>query len=52
MLCYSILLDGGFLKRKLGSARKRASAEDVVEFTRCLRNLPQLSPHRLHRILY
>jgi uncharacterized LabA/DUF88 family protein len=52
MLCYAILLDGGFLKRKLGSARKPASADDIVAFTRAIRTLPELAHHRLHRILY
>lgn len=52
MLCYAVLLDGGFIKRKLGSASKPATAEDIIGFTTRLQNIPALVGHRLHRIYY
>lgn len=52
MLAYSIMLDGGFIKRKLGSAQQPATADDIVKFTDALRQHERLSAYRLHRIYY
>lgn len=52
MLAYSILLDGGFLKRKLGTAAKPCTAKDVVRFTELLREHELLRNYRLHRIYF
>jgi len=52
MLTYSIMLDGGFVKRKVGSATRPAMSQDVVRLTRAIRTHPLLVPHRLHRIYF
>jgi uncharacterized LabA/DUF88 family protein len=52
MLSYSIMLDGGFVRRKVGSATKPATSKDVVRLTQAIRTHPLLLPHRLHRIYF
>lgn len=52
MLCYSVLLDGGFLKRKLGTAHAPATAQDITAFTERLRGIPELVANRLHRVYF
>jgi uncharacterized LabA/DUF88 family protein len=52
MLTYSIMLDGGFVKRKAGNARKPATSRDIVRLTAAIRMHPLLSSHRLHRIYF
>ena len=52
MLTYSIMLDGGFVKRKVGNATKPATSQDVVRLTTAIRNHPLLAAHRLHRIYF
>jgi uncharacterized LabA/DUF88 family protein len=52
MLSYSIMLDGGFVKRKVGSAAKPAMSQDVVRLTRAIRAHALLASHRLHRIYF
>lgn len=52
MLTYSIMLDGGFVKRKVGSAAKPAVSQDVVRLTQAIRSHPLLVSHRLHRIYF
>lgn len=52
MLTYSLMLDGGFVKRKAGNARNPATSEDIVRLTTAIRKHPLLSSHRLHRIYF
>jgi uncharacterized LabA/DUF88 family protein len=49
---YAILIDAGFLKRKLGSQERPLSANRVVQFTNTLRERPELASAKLHRIYY
>jgi uncharacterized LabA/DUF88 family protein len=52
MTAYAILIDGGFLKRKLGTAKAPASAEQIREFSDKLQRHPALAAMTLHRIYY
>jgi len=47
-----MLLDGGFLRRKLGSARSPVTARAISRFTQSVQGLPCLAGMRLHRIYY
>lgn len=49
---YAILIDGGFAKRKLGSAVKPATAEDFNRLVKKLQATPPLDGMRLHRVYY
>jgi len=49
---YAILLDGGFLKRKLGSPADPATPERVKQFTDRLVLHPVLRDLTLHRVYY
>ena len=49
---YAILIDGGFAKRKLGSAVKPATAQDFAALVQKLQALPPLDTMRLHRVYY
>jgi uncharacterized LabA/DUF88 family protein len=49
---YAILLDGGFLRRKLGTTVSPASASRITAFVEKLRALPSVEGMRLHRIYY
>jgi len=49
---YAILIDAGFLKRKLSSQEHLLSFNRVVQFTNTLRNRPELAGANLHRIYY
>ena len=49
---YAMLLDGGFLRRKLGSAKSPADAASVAPFTARVEALACLAGMRLHRIYY
>jgi uncharacterized LabA/DUF88 family protein len=49
---FAILIDAGFLKRKLGSQQNPISSAQVVEFTNHLQKRPELSDLSLHRIYY
>ena len=49
---YAILIDAGFLKRKLGSREKPATAEDISIFVEKLRKHKLLESLSLHRIYY
>ena len=49
---YAILIDGGFAKRKLGTAKAPATAESFAAFILNLQRLDVLSAMRLHRIYY
>lgn len=52
MRVYAILIDGGFLKRKLGSAQEPATADRIKAFTDRLQTHPALAGQMLHRIYY
>jgi uncharacterized LabA/DUF88 family protein len=49
---YAILIDGGFAKRKLGTAIKPAVADDFLGLVQRLQILHPLDVMRLHRIYY
>ena len=49
---YAILLDAGFLKRRLGSSTDPVTAKRVVEFTETIAKRKELENHTLHRIYY
>ncbi len=49
---FAILLDAGFLKRKLGSSKKPMTAKQVVEFTKTIAKRKELEDYKLHRIYY
>jgi hypothetical protein len=49
---YAMLLDGGFLRRKLGNAQSPATARKISEFASSVQQLPCLNGMRLHRIYY
>lgn len=51
-ISYAMLLDGGFLRRKLGTSKKPVDALAISEFTSQAANLPCLSGMRLHRIYF
>lgn len=52
MRSYAILIDAGFLKRKLGSQAHPATAEQITHFVERLRGHRDLSGLTLHRIYY
>lgn len=52
MLSYSIMLDGGFVRRKLGHAKRPATAADIVKLTCAIRAHASVAMHRLHRIYF
>lgn len=52
MLTYSIMLDGGFVKRKTGTARRPATPNDIVNLTTAIRGHALLAAHRLHRVYF
>lgn len=49
---YAILIDGGFVKRKLGHAKKPAEANDITSLVDRLQKHPDLAGNVLHRIYY
>ncbi len=49
---FAILIDAGFIKRKLGSQQSPMTAKQVVEFTDKIIKRPELSGNELHRIYY
>src|SRR5690606_25746533 len=52
MLRYAILIDGGFAKRKIGTAKAPATAAHAGELDRSIRTCPALSGMGLHRVYY
>jgi uncharacterized LabA/DUF88 family protein len=52
MLHYAILIDGGYAKRKLGTAKAPAKAEHFVNLINALQGQAALSGMRLHRVYY
>ena len=49
---FAILLDAGFLKRKLGSKNNPVTTNQVVEFTKTIAKRKELEAYTLHRIYY
>jgi len=49
---FAILLDAGFLKRKLGSSNNPVTTNQVVEFTKTIAKRKELEAYTLHRIYY
>ena len=49
---YALLLDGGFIRRKLGTVRTPADAAAIAAFTEQVKKLDCLEEMRLHRIYY
>lgn len=49
---YAILIDGGFAKRKLGSAVRPATAQDFACLVQKLQATAPLDAMRLHRVYY
>jgi len=52
MLNFAILIDGGFAKRKLGTGKSPATAEDFQRLIKTICELPELANHHLHRVYY
>lgn len=52
MLSYAILIDGGFARRKLGSASRPVSAQTFSDLVAGLQGKPPLDQMRLHRVYY
>lgn len=51
-ISYAILLDGGFLRHKLGASTTQASAADISAFTGKISSHKCLQGMRLHRIYF
>ena len=51
-LFYAILVDGGFIRRKLAAESRPMDADDFRRFVGELRAHPSLAGHRLHRVYY
>jgi uncharacterized LabA/DUF88 family protein len=51
-LCYAMLLDGGFLRRKLGTSASPTTAKRIADFAKAVQEFPCVSGMRLHRIYY
>jgi uncharacterized LabA/DUF88 family protein len=51
-ISYAMLLDGGFLRRKLGTPKKPVDAAGISAFTAQVSALPCLAGMRLHRIYF
>ena len=51
-LSFAILLDGGFVRRKLGTARHPIDAAGISAFTARVSALPCVAALRLHRIYF
>ncbi|GAO73521.1 MULTISPECIES: NYN domain-containing protein [unclassified Comamonas] len=49
---YAILIDGGFVKRKLGSSQKPATAAEITNLVAHIRGHECLAGHELHRVYY
>lgn len=49
---FAILLDGGFLRRKLGTAKLHVDAAGISAFTTRISTLPCVADMRLHRIYF
>lgn len=51
-LSYAVLLDGGFIRRKLGTPKVPVTANVIARFAVAVQQLPCLADMRLHRIYY
>lgn len=51
-LSYAVLVDGGFIRRRLGSQATPFSAQDFEQFAEALDAHPRLAGHHLHRIYF
>ena len=49
---YAILIDGGFVKRKLGTREKPATAAEITSLVAKIREHECLDEHELHRVYY
>lgn len=52
MSCYAVLVDGGFIKRKLGTAAHPMTAATFQTFLTALGRHAALADHKLHRVYY
>ncbi|MDR2881487.1 MAG: NYN domain-containing protein [Azoarcus sp.] len=51
-ISYAILIDGGFARHKLGSAKRQAISDDFNVLIEKIKKLPDLQSCRLHRVYY
>lgn len=49
---FAVLIDAGFLERKIGSSIKPMAVEQVLEFTNKIKERRELARYTLHRIYY
>lgn len=49
---FAILIDGGFVKRKLGSRAHPATAAQIIELVEQIKQHRSLCEHQLHRVYY
>lgn len=52
MLTFAILIDGGFLKRKLGAPKAPATLTNIQAFLKGVMHAPELAGMRLHRVYF
>lgn len=52
MGCYAVLVDGGFIRRKLGSAANPMTASGFEAFLNALGGHAALADHKLHRVYF
>lgn len=52
MSCYAVLVDGGFVKRRLGSEQQPLTAQILQEFLTALGAHEALARHSLHRVYF
>lgn len=52
MPTYAVLIDGGFVRRKLGTSKRHANADDIKNLVDRIALQPALAEMRLHRIYY
>jgi len=51
-ISYAMLIDAGFIRRKLGTSRQPADEQAIVALTEAIQQHPCLDGMRLHRIYY
>lgn len=51
-ISYAILLDGGFVRHKLGSGKLPADSASIIRFVTSVQRLPCVARMRLHRIYF
>ena len=52
MSCYAVLVDGGFIRRKLGTAAHPMTAAALNAFLTALGSHAALADHKLHRVYF